>query len=149
MAAKTRRFAAMSTEPAQPDTAPRPKGFVRRNWGALSILACALPFMFLSIRLEWADRPRGYRFVVKNGNIEFWSTHDFMLSGRFQFEIQPPRLGRLMPYDMDKDLFSEKGTTGMRYGVAGSGFPVWWFLALPALWIVGGEGQRKGKACQQ
>ena len=57
-AAAAQRVATPQTHAHQRDAAPRPKGFVRRNWGAL--LVCASLLMFSSLIIAAASVWNGF-----------------------------------------------------------------------------------------
>jgi hypothetical protein len=132
----TRPALPLKGAPMEPETASepkRPKGFVRRNWGALTALILLAPL--LSLRGVWVFDRTG--ITINDGNLHVILCDLFCirhLSGSYSF--QTPRIG-----------------TTFASGGCAIRVPLWFPFSMPVAWIAFREWRRKraakGKACQQ
>jgi hypothetical protein len=83
VATETRSSPAMNLEPGHTDPAPRPKGFVRRNWVALLLMPS---FLLLSVLNAFLAVHPGFAIFARDGEIlvgvASWES----------FELQPARV---------------------------------------------------------
>jgi hypothetical protein len=139
MAAKTRRFAAMSTEPAQPDTAPRPKGFVRRNWWLLLFVCFCLCLSVVGASVRTRS---GFLGAVSEGQV---------VVGRDQIFTAPARTNVRWQFELVKPQFAGLPKWQDKGGLTAFFLPLWLPVGVLSGWIAFREWRRKraakGKAC--
>jgi hypothetical protein len=131
----------MNVEPAHTDAAPRPKGFVRRNWLPLTCLVSLIPLAFLQGGFRIVNTASTTTIILKDG-IVYAATSRVYLSPE-PFAICAPCLA----WDWLPFLVIETPTRWR------CGTPLWLPLLIFVIWIAFREWWRKraakGKACPQ
>jgi hypothetical protein len=130
-------------EPEQPSEATRPKGFVRRNWGVLTLCACTLPLFLLKAHVSGPTGFHHYGYVigVYDGKVLVSFLPKWLLpENAWDILIEAPRSIATFPAVVQHE----------HAGVYGVTAPLWVLLSLFTAWIAFREWRRhraaKGKA---
>jgi hypothetical protein len=115
-------------EPTHPSEAPRPKGFLRRNWLALLFYAF---FQFLTVFDFWWEKPTsdsGIAISTYRGNI--WVRKLVWGRDHFTYRFVRPAFGHVPSVNVDGD----------RWEIL---IPLWLPILIPVSWIAFREWRRK------
>jgi hypothetical protein len=124
-------------EPAQSDATPRPKGFVRRNWGAGLVLILSAVLSCTTVYVHERD----WMFSCADGEISILYAPKWIVSNGIELSVPRVGLSKMPRYEFNQ-FFEEHFMQGIV-------LPIWFCLGLSVSWIAFREWRRKRAAAQQ
>jgi hypothetical protein len=139
-------------EPSDTDPAPRPKGFVRRNWGAVSMIVCLGAFSRMQLNYTVATSTNTLSFYVDKGNASV-AYDDVSLSFDNWFAWATPALGTVPKLHFNATSMPDGSGWSVISPVFQMTIPIWLPVGCLVIRVLFREWRRKraakGKACQQ
>jgi hypothetical protein len=124
-------------ETSQPGAAPRPKGFVRRNWIALALLASTLPMSCLEVHLMRSSKFSTVQFHLSDGVFAFAYWSDPLSVSHASFGFSAPSWGLATVPHYFSSFFKRSKQ------VQGYATPLWAPILCLVMWIAFREWRRK------